>query len=242
MHHEQALKQEVRNFWDREACGERYGDDQDRLRYELEPEIAAFADFGSTAGLRVLEIGVGMGSDSVRFAEAGALLTGIDLTDRAVEITRERLSVRGLAADIRVADAESLPFADSSFDVVYSWGVLHHTPNTPRALLEAERVLALGGRLKVMLYHRRSWVAFGAWARFGLMRGRPTYSIRQAVAHIESPGTQAFVKSEVIAMLPGMRQLSVVSRVTTWDRKFVPGLSTIGGDRLGWFLLASGTK
>jgi SAM-dependent methyltransferase len=242
MRHQVVLKQNVMDFWNREACGERYGDAQDRLRYELEPEIVPFADFSSTAGLKVLEVGVGMGSDSVRFAAAGAVLTGIDLTQRAVDITRRRLSLNRLSADIRVADAEELPFADASFDVVYSWGVLHHTPNTRRALSEACRVLVPGGRLKAMLYHRWSWVAFAAWVRFGLLRGRLTYSLRDAVACIESPGTQAFTESEIREMLPGIREMSVAPHLTSWDRKYFPGVSSIGGDKLGWYLLVSGTK
>lgn len=138
------LKERVRRFWESEACGERYGHDQDRVRYELEPEIIDFADFASAHGKRVLEIGVGMGSDFVRWLRAGATATGIDLTERAVAITRERVAAEGFHADVRVADAEALPFDDEQFDIVYSWGVLHHTPDTARAINEARRVLVPG--------------------------------------------------------------------------------------------------
>lgn len=113
-------KEDVKRFWEQEACGERYGAEQDRLRYKLEPEILGFADFDSAVGKRVLEIGVGMGADFLRWVRVGAVATGVDLTERAVELTTQRLLGEGLQADIRVADAESLPFADDHFDIVYS--------------------------------------------------------------------------------------------------------------------------
>lgn len=237
-----ATKHHVRAFWEAEACGERYGAEQDQIRYRLEPEILGFADFDSASGKRVLEIGVGMGSDFLRWVRAGADATGVDLTERAVAITSKRLEENGLAAGLQVADAESLPFEDGEFDIVYSWGVLHHTPNPRRALLEAQRVLAPSGRLKVMLYHRRSWVGVAAWARFCLLRGRLHAGLGDGVAHIESPGTQAFTASEVRSMLPQLTNLSITPKLTSWDRRCAPLVSELLGDRLGWFLLIEGTR
>ena len=235
-------KAAVERFWDEEACGERYGDDQDRTRYELEPEIVEFARFADGAGLDVLEIGVGMGADHVRWLRAGARAVGVDLTHRAVSITRSRLEAEGLAGDVRVADAEALPFDDGSFDVVYSWGVLHHTPDTARALAEAWRVLRPGGRLRVMLYHRRSWVALAAWTRFGLLRGRPGMGLRGAVAHVESPGTQAFTAAEVRDMLARFSHVTIRPHLTHWDRRLAPGLARALSHRFGWFLLVEAVK
>lgn len=235
-------KETVRAFWQSEACGERYGADQERLRYELEPEISPFADFESARGKRVLEIGVGMGADFLRWVRAGAEATGVDLTDRAVELTRSRLKEQGLRGQVRVADAEELPFTDGHFDMVYSWGVLHHAPHPERALAEAQRVLAPGGQLKLMLYHRHSWVAVAAWCRFCLLRGRPNSTLRDAVAEIESPGTQAFTREEVRNLLPELDNLSITSRVTRWDRKCAPLLARLVGGRFGWFMLICGEK
>lgn len=236
------LKEEVRNFWEAEACGERYGSEQERLRYELEPEILSFADFASGAGKRVLEIGVGMGADLVRWARAGASVTGVDLTERAASISRGRLQQEGLPGVVQVADAEKLPFPDGSFDIVYSWGVLHHSPDTRRAISEAQRVLAPGGRLKLMLYHRRSWVAVAAWARFCLLKGRPISSLSTAVAQVESPGTKAFSAGEVRAMLAGLTDLDLRPHLTHWDRRCAPGIASVVGDRFGWFLLIEAVK
>ncbi len=147
-------KQAVRAFWNQAACGEDlYLADtekasyaaQAQTRYALEPYIRDFARFEETRGLRVLEIGVGLGADHQQFAEAGADLWGIDLTERAIEHTQRRLSAFGLASRLTVGDAECLEFPDESFDQVYAWGVLHHSPDTPRAIGEAWRVLKRGG-------------------------------------------------------------------------------------------------
>jgi ubiquinone/menaquinone biosynthesis C-methylase UbiE len=237
-----AAKEGVKAFWETEACGERYGGEQDRLRYELEPEIVPFAGFEGGAGKKVLEIGVGMGADFLRWVRGGARATGVDLTERAVTLTRRRLAEEGLDADVRVADAEHLPFPDGAFDIVYSWGVLHHTPDPALALAEAGRVLAPGGQLKVMLYHRRSWVALAAWARFGLLRGKPRCTLKEAVSQMESPGTKAFTPDEVRAMLPGFQSVEVTPVLTHWDRRCAPVVAGILGGRFGWFLLVTGTR
>ncbi len=99
---------------------------------------------------------------------------------------------------MRQADAEQLPFADQSFDLVYSWGVLHHTPDTGRAVEEVRRVLKVGGEARVMLYSRRSWVVLGLWLRYGLARGRPFRSATDLLSeHMESTGTKAYTTAEL---------------------------------------------
>ena len=165
------VKDQVREFWDADPCGYAHGEAEEgtpefyaqieRRRHELEPFIADYADFTGTQGKRVLEIGVGMGTDFIQFVRAGAVATGVDLTPRSIELVRRRVELEGLEAELRTADAETLPFEDGTFDRVYSWGVLHHTPDTGRAVREAMRVAKPGGELCVMLYGRRSWVALG---------------------------------------------------------------------------------
>ena len=151
------MKQEkklVHDFWNEASCGEAlYLAKTDRVgyavqsqnRYALEPYILDFARFCEAKDKRVLEIGVGLGADSQKFVEAGAVSYGIDLTERAVEHTRQRLSAFGLSSVLLVGDAESLDFPDEYFDLVYSWGVVHHSPNTPKAIDEIFRVLKHGG-------------------------------------------------------------------------------------------------
>jgi ubiquinone/menaquinone biosynthesis C-methylase UbiE len=202
-----ARKAEVRRFWDAASCGEVYGEGdtvEEKLRqngearYRLEPYIREFARFWEGADQDVLEIGVGMGADHLEWARSGPRhLAGIDLTPRAVSWTAQRLQTFGLKSDLREGDAENLPFADRSFGIVYSWGVLHHSPDTPGAFLEAHRVLRPGGTLRVMIYHRPSIVGAMLWARYGLATGHPARSLQEIYAHhLESPGTKGYTVSE----------------------------------------------
>lgn len=152
-----STKDEVLEFWDRAACGEDLllraqdvdgFDAQANARYRLEPYILSFADFAAWRDCDVLEIGLGLGADHERFALNGARMSGIDLTGRAVEITRKRFELKGLHSSLTVGDAEALPYEDASFDLVYSWGVIHHTPDTVKAASEILRVLRPGGGIQ----------------------------------------------------------------------------------------------
>jgi SAM-dependent methyltransferase len=126
------------------------------------PWLKTAVDFTSFAGLRVLEIGPGLGTDLAQFARAGARAFAIDLTVVHLHLTRRRFALEGLAARLTRADAERLPFKDGSFDAVYSFGVLHHTPDTQASIDEIRRVLRPGGVAVISLYHRHSafyWVS-----------------------------------------------------------------------------------
>ncbi|MEO6391200.1 MAG: class I SAM-dependent methyltransferase [Pyrinomonadaceae bacterium] len=161
------LKDRVRAFWQANPCGTKFSDAEpgsrrfyelvEEHRYRTEWHIPAAADFAGTLGLKVLEIGCGLGTDGARFAQAGADYTGVDLTDAAVELARRRFQIFELPGKFQVADAEKLGFPDDAFDLVYSHGVLHHTPDTQQSIREVHRVLKPGGRAVVMLYHRNSY-------------------------------------------------------------------------------------
>ena len=163
----QNLKERVRSFWQSNPCGTKFADAEvgtreffrrvEEHRYSTEWHIPGAADFAGARGLRVLEVGCGLGTDGAQFARAGAVYTGVDLTDAAVGLARRRFELEGLRGEFRVADAERLDFPDASFDIVYSHGVFHHTPDTERAVREVHRVLMPGGRAVVMLYHRDSY-------------------------------------------------------------------------------------
>lgn len=191
-----ASKEQVRDFWEAESCGERYGDleEQARIRYELEPYIFDFARFEEGAGRDVLEVGVGMGADHLQWAmQRPRRLVGIDMTQRAVGFTCRRLFQHRFVPEVRVADAENLPFEDNSFDIVYSWGVLHHSPNTAIGIREVRRVLRPGGVARVMIYHTPSLVGLMLWTRYAALVGKPFTGLRRVTAeHLESPGTKAY--------------------------------------------------
>jgi len=142
-------------------------------------------------------VGVGLGADHQKFAEAGADLFGIDLTERAVEHTRKRLATFGLTSHLAVGDAENLDFTDESFDRVYSWGVLHHSPDTPKAIAEVWRVLKHGGGASIMIYHKWSMIGLMLWLRYALLGLRPWLTLNQIYArYLESPGTKAYSTAE----------------------------------------------
>jgi ubiquinone/menaquinone biosynthesis C-methylase UbiE len=223
-----ADKKAVREFWNRAACGEglyfkgssakdRF-DHQASERYKLEPYIKTFAAFESSRGMRVLEIGVGLGADHQLWAEHADELHGIDLTDRAIEYTRQRLSLFGLKSSLQVADAEDLPYDDNYFDIVYSWGVIHHSPNTASAVQEINRVLKPNGKAKVMIYHTHSLVGYMLWIRYALLRLRPFVTLREIYAnHLESPGTQAFSIAEATSMFQAFRSVDIRTVLTHGD-------------------------
>lgn len=122
-----------------------------------------------------------------------AVLTGIDLTERAIEHTKTRFDAFGLQSNLSVGDAENLQFEDESFNIIYSWGVLHYTPDMRKAVLEVYRVLKKGGCAKVMIYHKWSVIGFMLWLRYGLLALRPWRGLNFLYSdYLESPGTQAF--------------------------------------------------
>ncbi|HBS52021.1 MAG TPA: hypothetical protein DEA62_03435 [Coxiellaceae bacterium] len=194
--------QEVKDFWNKASCGEdlylknldRNGyEAHSKKRYELEPYILEFVNFNDVKGKRILEIGIGLGAEHQLFAQGGADLYGIDLTERAVEHTRRRLSMFGLYSQLGVGDSENLTFGNESFDLVYSWGVLHHSPDTAKAVAEVHRVLKSGGIAKIMIYHKWSLVGLMLWFRYALLRLRPWLSLSEIYAsYLESPGTKAY--------------------------------------------------
>jgi ubiquinone/menaquinone biosynthesis C-methylase UbiE len=154
-------------FWDTEPCGAHFvpklGDERAtfaeyrRFRYRTEWHIPGFAAFEEARGKRVLEIGCGNGADAVMFATHGARYVGVDLTQKAVDATRRHLALEGLEGRSDLANVERLGYDDDSFDIVYSYGVLHHTRSPERAMQEVWRVLKPGGVALVMLYHRHSF-------------------------------------------------------------------------------------
>src|SRR6185437_11877628 len=196
-------KARVQEFWDAASCGEVYAsgatdreryESQANARYSLEPYIADFARFATGCGRDVLEVGVGMGADHADWARCDPrTLTGIDLTPRAIGHTKTRLTILDRTSRLLVGDAENLPFPDESFDLVYSWGVLHHSPDTAKAVREVHRVLRPGGHARIMIYHSRSIVGALLWMRYGLLARQPGVGLERIYAeHLESPGTKAY--------------------------------------------------
>lgn len=221
-------KDDVRSFWEAGACGEVYAsgdtpreryDSHADARYELEPYIPSFARFHEGGGKDVLEIGVGMGADHAEWAKhQPRRLVGVDLTETAVLATKDRLEAYDLRSDVRVGDAENLPFDDESFDIVYSWGVVHHSPDTRAAIREIHRVLRPGGSARLMIYHRPSLVGLLLWARYALLAGKPRRSLAEVcAAHLESPGTKTYSIAQARQLMSDFATSSPRSRLSFGD-------------------------
>lgn len=226
------LKVQVREFWNRLSCdtqvasstkfSREYFDEIESFRYLDQPFIHAFAQFTRYHGKRVLEVGFGAGTDFIQWLRAGAHASGIDLTTEALENLTHRIKVYQLPApeQIMVADAEKLPFDSDTFDLGYSFGVLHHSPDTKKAITELVRVVRPGGEVKMMLYNRRSIYVFNQWVKFALLRGKPWQSLNSILwHHIESIGTKGYTRSELGAILRSLplRDMSVHTEVTSAD-------------------------
>ncbi len=211
------LKTNVKAYWNRQSCetdqarsqkfSREYFEEIEQHRYTTQPFIHSFAQFTRYRGKRVLEVGFGAGTDFIQWLRSGAIATGIDLTEEALDNLTHRIEVYGLPKPerIQVGDAENLPFETNSFDLGYSHGVLHHTPNTEKAIRELVRVVRPGGEVKIMLYNRHSLCAFHSWVKFTLLKGRPWKSIRWVMwHHQESVSTTTYTRSEIVKMLTAL--------------------------------------
>lgn len=159
----------VEEYWNRRPCNIRhsrrevgtreYFDEVEVRKYFVEPHILGFAEFPRWAGKRVLEVGCGIGTDAVNFARAGADYTAVDLSEASLDLARNRFDVFGLQGRFIHGNSEELGtlVGPELFDLVYSFGVIHHTPH-PRAVVEQiAKVIKPGGELRVMVYARHSW-------------------------------------------------------------------------------------
>ena len=263
-------KLRAREQWGQDPCGAEYVrehelgtreffDNVEKHRYqEYAPWMPRVMGFDKFPGARLLEIGCGMGTDLLQFARGGANCVGVDLTPRSVEITRHRFALYDAPGRFALADGEQLPFASESFDVVYSNGVLHHTPDTAGAIREVHRVLTPGGTAKVMLYHRHSlnyW--FEIILRRGVvggefLRGRSAEEIMSRVIefsdHDARPLVKVYSRKEARALFSQFSEVEVEVAQLTRDelRIFAPLVSETKleklGRQIGWNVIVTAKK
>jgi len=228
----ESLKGQVHDYWNRQSCdthiasstkfSREYFEEVETFRYRDQPCIHAFAQFTRYHGKRVVEVGFGAGTDFIQWLRAGARATGIDLTQEALDNLTHRIQIYGLPAPERIqtGDAENLPFESNTFDLGYSFGVLHHTPNTEKAVAELVRVVRPGGEIKMMLYNLHSFMVFKKWVKHALLRGQPWKGLRWAAAnHIESAGTKAYTRDELRRMLGALplKDIEVRTEINSAD-------------------------
>jgi len=203
-----ATIEQVRQYWDqhihdleitRHPVGSRgFFDDLDQYHFEKLHHLLRLVDFDGHRGQSVLEVGCGAGVDLARFAKGGATVTGVDLSPSAIDLARTNLAQQGLAADLRVADAEQLPFADATFDFVFAHGVVQYTAHPRRLVDEVRRVLKPGGDAVFQVYNRVSWLnALSTLMKVGL-------------EHEDAPVLLKFSLGEFRALLNGFREVRIV--------------------------------
>jgi 2-polyprenyl-3-methyl-5-hydroxy-6-metoxy-1,4-benzoquinol methylase len=216
----------VREYWDRRPCNIRhsprevgtrnYFDEVEARKYFVEPHIPGFAEFPRWAGRRVLEIGCGIGTDTISFARAGAQVTAVDLSESSLEVARKRANVFGLADRITFYQANAERLADvvppEPYDLVYSFGVIHHTPHPERVVEQVrQHFLAPGGYFKVMVYHRWSWKVLGILLSeaHGQFWRLDAAIARSSEAQTGCPVTYAYTRSDASRLLPGFEIVDV---------------------------------
>jgi len=143
----------------------------DTVRYEQYPNLQLFADFENFRGCRVLDIGPGRGQDAHNYIRAGAKVSILEYASQGVDIVRERLRVFGLASCLIQGDVTAIPYRDQTFDLVYSYGVLHHVPDIEKAISEVYRVLKPGGTAKIMVYHKGYFYYKDMFLKWFILKG-----------------------------------------------------------------------
>lgn len=211
--------QRVQAFWDARPCNVRhsprevgtraYFDEVEARKYFVEPHIPSFAQFGRWKGKRVLEVGCGIGTDTISFARAGAQVTAVDLSGESLALARRRAALYGLDVQFYQADAEHLTdvVPVERFDLVYSFGVIHHTPHPERAIEQLGHYMDADSTLKLMVYHRHAWkvlwilLAYGKGAFWKL----DDLVARYSEAQTGCPVTYTYTKRSVRELLRGFR-------------------------------------
>ena len=162
---------------------------------------------------------------------------GVDLTDRGINTTSKRLSIYNLDSKLERVNAEVLPFEDNFFDIVYSWGVIHHSEDTEKIIAEISRVLKPGGKFLGMIYHRRSLHALNLWIKNALLRGKPWKSFGHVIYHYnESIASKAYTFKETRNLFKSFKSCKITPFLTISDLRFLKGWASILPNRFGFYL------
>jgi SAM-dependent methyltransferase len=199
---------DVRQYWERHIhdleitrhpVGSRgFFDDLDQYHFEKLHHLLRLVKFDGYEGKKVLEVGCGAAVDLARFARGGAIVTGVDLASSAIELARANFQQQGLSGEFQVADGESLPFEDDTFDLVYAHGVVQYTANPQKLVNECRRVLKPGGEAVFQVYNRVSWLnALSKLMKVGL-------------EHDDAPVLLKFSIGEFRRLLSGFREVRIV--------------------------------
>lgn len=246
---------DVQSYWDRRPCNIRhsaraigtreYFDEVEARKYFVEPHIPGFARFERWAGKRVLEIGCGIGTDAINFARAGADYWAVELSPASLELALQRFAVFGLAGRLLAGNGEQLSqlVPPSSFDLVYSFGVIHHTPDQRAVVAQARQAVRADGELRIMLYAQNSWKAI--MIEEGLdqpeaQSGCPIATVySRAMIDALLDGLFRVVSAEQAHIFPYVvdKYVRYEYEVQPWFRAMSPAMFAALERRLGWHWL-----
>lgn len=207
----------MQGYWDARPCNIRhspsevgtrqYFDEVEARKYLVEPHIPRFAQFERWQGKKVLEIGCGIGTDTINFARYGAYVTAVELSAKSLEIARMRAEVYGLQDHIQFYQGDAEKLAEflpvQPYDLIYSFGVIHHTPHPEQVIEQMRRYVQSGSTVKIMVYHRYAWKVFWILLTYG--KGQfwrlPQLVARHSEAETGCPITYTFTPRQIQDLL-----------------------------------------
>jgi 2-polyprenyl-3-methyl-5-hydroxy-6-metoxy-1,4-benzoquinol methylase len=247
----------VKAYWDARPCNIRhskkpvgskeYFDEVETRKYHVEPHIPGFAQFPRWKGKRVLEVGCGIGTDTINFARAGAQVTAVDLSTESLAVAKTRAKVFGFADRITFHQANAERLSEvvqvESYDLVYSFGVIHHTPNPPRVAAEIRKYMGPDSELRLMVYAKNSWKNIMIEA--GIDQPEAQSGCPVAFTYTDDEVRQALLKGfEVLSIEQDHIFPFVVEKYVKYDYEIVPWFAAMPRDmframekNLGWHKL-----
>jgi len=251
--------EEVKRFWDDRPCNVRhsskisgtleYFEEIHKKRYFVEPHILRFANFPEWKGKKVLEIGCGIGTDAVSFAKSGAHYTGVELSETSLDLAKKQFQVYDIYGKFYLGNAEELCsfLPEKKYDLIYSFGVIHHSPIPENIFSGIEKYLVDGGVLKVMLYAKYSWKNY--MIEVGLDQPEAQFGV---------PIANTYTKNEIITMMKGydirkIEQAHIFPYLIEpykkgeyikqpWISCMPPEMFKVFEKKLGWHLLITAMK
>ena len=269
--------QDVKTYWNSRPCNlkhstktigtKEYFNEVEKRKFFVEPHLVQFADFPSVKGQTIMEIGCGLGTTMVNFAKAGAKkITAIDLSDASIYLAKQNAEVNGVneIVDFYNVDAEELSqhIPKEYYDLIFSFGVIHHSPHPEKILKEVHKFLSPNGKLKIMLYHRYSWKVFWIVMKYGKCQfwklsklvakhseaqtGCPItyiYSKKEATRLLNSAGFK-ITHIEVDHIFPyKISEYVKYQYVKEWYFRWMPKkLFRYLGKKIGWYLCITAIK
>ncbi|MDP2633043.1 MAG: class I SAM-dependent methyltransferase [Candidatus Curtissbacteria bacterium] len=217
--------EKIKGFWDRRPCNirhseakvgtKKYFDQVEERKYFVEPHIPDFARFSKWKGKKVLEIGCGIGTDTINFARAGAKVTAIEISQKSLDLAKKRAKIFGLQNKIKfyLANAEELSkiVPIEPYEFIYSFGVIHHTPHPEKVIKEVKKYCNQNTTVKIMIYYRYAWKVLWILLKFGesAFWNLDRLIAKHSEAATGSPVTYVYSKDQARKLLKGFKILDM---------------------------------